>query len=29
MSFKSAGYSDVGWDVFGLVAKQPTFPDRN
>ena len=29
MSFKSAGYSDVGWDVFGLVAKQATFPDRN
>jgi hypothetical protein len=29
MSFKSAGYSDVGWDVFGLVAKQPTFPNRN
>ena len=29
MSFKSAGYSDCGWDVFGLVAKQPAFPDRN
>ena len=29
MSFKSAGYSDVGWDVFGLVAKQATFPNRN
>ena len=29
MRFKSAGYSDCGWDVFGLVAEQPTFPDRN
>jgi len=29
MSFKSAGYSDVGWDVFGLVAEKSSFPDRN
>jgi trimethylamine-N-oxide reductase (cytochrome c) len=28
-SFKMPGYSDEGWDIFGLVAKQHTFPHRN